>query len=82
MAGTKSKNISDNVADLARLHGLDQVVVFGWREKDGRYVMVAHGRDKREQVEAEAFAKRLMKGSGAPSERTDRYYGSKKANEG
>lgn len=76
MAGkAKAKSVSASVGDLAELHDLDQVVVIGWREKGGRYVMVAHGRDTVQQAEAEIFAERLMKGIGAPSGRTDRYYG-------
>jgi pyruvate/2-oxoglutarate/acetoin dehydrogenase E1 component len=79
MAGKKptarDKSVSESVADLATTHNLDQVVVIGWREKGGRYVMVAHGQNAAEQKEAEIFAERLMAGIGAPAERTDRYYG-------
>jgi hypothetical protein len=85
MAGkTKSisKSVSESVADLAELHDLDQVVVIGWRDKGGQYVMVAHGKDAAEQAEADAFAKRLIGSLGAPSEKTDCYYGNKKANKG
>jgi hypothetical protein len=43
--------------------------------------MVAHGRNKLEQLEADCFAERLLSGIGTPIDRTDRYYG-KKANKG
>lgn len=81
-AKTKSRSVSEAVAALAEEIGLDQVVVMGWRSKDERYVMVAHGRNAIEQVDANAFAERLMVGIGAPSDRIDRYVESKKANQG
>jgi hypothetical protein len=80
MAG-KAKSVSETVADMAKRHDFDQVVVIGWRERDQRYVMVAHGKNALQENEAKIFATRLMEGIGAPSERTDRYYG-KETNEG
>jgi hypothetical protein len=87
MAGeTKTKtanaeSVSETVAEMAQLHELDQVVVIGWREKDQRFIAVAHGSNPEHEQEAVIFAKRLMEGIGSPSERTDRYYG-KETNEG
>lgn len=80
MAG-KAKSISEAVAAFAEEHGLDQVVMTGWRSADERYVMVAHGRNKIEQVEAEAFANRLMNGIVADAKNIETH-GIKKAKQG
>lgn len=81
MAGkTKTRAVSEAVAGLAAEIGMDQVVVIGWNSKTERYVMVAHGRNKLEQIDADCFAERLLSGIGAPTDRIDHY--GKKANKG
>lgn len=83
MAGkTEDRSVSEAVAALAEEIGVDQVIVIGWKSQDSRYVMVAHGRNKLEQQDADAFAERLMVGIGAPDERIDRYVENKKAKQG
>lgn len=79
-AKTKDRTVSEAVAGLAAEIGMDQVVVIGWNSKTERYVMVAHGRNKIEQVDADCFAERLLNGIGAPKDRIDHY--AKKANQG
>jgi hypothetical protein len=79
MAGkAKDQSVSEAVAAFAESQDLDQVVMVGWRAKDERYVMVAHGRNRIEEVEANAFADRLMNGIVADAKKIDRY-GNKKA---
>lgn len=81
MAGkTKKRTVSEAVAGLADEIGMDQVVVIGWNSKTERYVMVAHGRNKLEQLDADCFAERLLSGIGTPIDRIDKY--AKKANKG
>lgn len=69
----KQRTVSESVAALAEEHGLDQVVVLGWREHGGRYLMVAHGTTKVDQKEADSFAARLMEGLGAPEGSVDKH---------
>jgi hypothetical protein len=79
-AKAKKRTVSESVAAFAAEIGMDQVVVIGWNSKTERYVMVAHGRNKLEQVDADCFAERLLSGIGTPSDRIDHY--GKKAKQG
>lgn len=70
-AGRSARSVRQAVEALASELDLDQVVVVGWRAKDDRYLMVAHGRNRLEQHGADEFARRLIVGAGIPAGKLD-----------